>query len=291
MYVCMYVLCIELCAQFILAHHVFLYTGNISSTLIYRYFSEAVFDIHNCINVTVSDCYFLNNHGTGIILEPFRGNTGALAISYNNLNTSLQYLGNPNIIVSNCKFSNNSAYAVANILNINERFSAGVLTGRGGAMALFINETNTDISARVSNCSYNENYAREFGGGLYVNFISLGGHNALHVSVENSWFYTNQAIRGGGGLLFTGSSRSDTFNSYTIMKCHFESNGGTMGGAVFFAVAISKGHSNVVHISQSTFVGNVVTNEQSGFGAAIAATNIENFNGQELFVINTITDW
>ena len=65
----------------------------------YRYFAQAVFDMHNSLHVVVFNCSFLHNRGTGIIQEPYHGNTGALSITYNNLSLSAS---NPNITVTSC---------------------------------------------------------------------------------------------------------------------------------------------------------------------------------------------
>ena len=251
-----------------------------------RYFTEAVFDIHNCINVTVSDCYFLNNSGTGIILEPFRGNSGALAITYNYMDTSLN---GPIIIVSDCTFVNNSAAATMNRRTTNQIFATGVLTGRGGAMALFVNETNLDISARVINCSFTGNYASEFAGGLYVYFAGLGSHN---VSVEDCHFYSNRATLGAGGVIFVGT-RGNILDPhvYYATRCHFEYNSAAVGGGLYFSIDLSEGRSNMAHLSRCTFIHNMISNERDGYGAAFTVVNAENYSDKELFPINTITDW
>ena len=101
----------------------------------YRYFTEAVFDIHNSIDVTVFNCSFLHNGGTGVIQEPYRGNIGALSITYNNISSSAS---NPHITVTSCNFTNNSALARVNFRSPNQVVRSGVLTGKGGAMAVFV---------------------------------------------------------------------------------------------------------------------------------------------------------
>ena len=243
-----------------------------------------MFDIHNCINVTVSDCYFLNNYGTGIIQEPFRGNTGALAITYYNMDTSFD---NPTSIVSGCTFNNNSAAAIER-LTTNKFFSTGVFTGRGGSMGIFINEANFNIRAKVINCSYGNSYASDFGGGLYVFASGLGSHN---VSIEKTLFSSNRAIRAAGGLIFTGTS--STFSkphTFYVTQCRFESNSAGIGGALFFSSEVRNGRS-VAHISQCIFVHNILTDQQDGFGAAFTVVNSEKYTNKELFPTHTMSDW
>ena len=240
-----------------------------------------MFDIHNCINVTISDCYFLNNYGTGIILEPYRGNSGALAITYNYMDTSLN---DPIIIVSDCMFINNSAI---NHSTSNQVFSTKIFTGRGGAMAILVNESNFTVTVRVINSNYTNNYA-SLGGGLYMFLSGYALHNA---SVENCAYHSNMANLGGGGIVSAGTrglvSMQRTI-SYT--DCHFESNLALVGGGMLFSLVYSGGQSNIGHFTRCTFIGNKISNEDEGFGAALAINNGENFSNKELFP-NTMKDW
>ena len=224
-----------------------------------------MFDIHNCINVTVSDCYFLNNYGTGIILERFRGNTGALAITYYNINTSLD---DPTIIVSGCTFTNNSADSME-ITHSTKVLLTGIFRGRGGSMGIFINEPNFNIRARVINCSYINSYAREIGGGLYI----LATGRSHNVSIEESLFLLNRAIRIAGGLIFYGSRSNSNFSkphTFLVTQCQFESNSAAVGGALFFG----GDRRIVVHINQCKFIGNILTDQKDGTGAAFSNANL-----------------
>ena len=238
-----------------------------------------MFDIHNCVNVTVSDCYFLNNSGTGIIQnEPLRGNTGALAITYYNINTSLD---DPTIIVSGCNFTNNSA--MGEMTHTNQAFSTGIFRGRGGSMGIFINEPKFNIRARVINCSYISSYARETGGGLYI----LATGRSHNVSIEESLFLLNRAIGTAGGLIFYGLKSNSSFsNSHTFLvtQCQFESNSAATGGALYVG---GYGHI-VVHINQCKFMDNILTDQRDGTGAAFSNANLisDKYN---IHII--ITDW
>ena len=105
-----------------------------------------MFDIHNSIHVIVFNCSFLHNRGTGVIQEPYRGNTGALSITYNNISSSAS---NPHITVTSCNFTNNSALATVNFRSSNQVLRSGVLTGRGGEMAVFVQENHFNITVYV----------------------------------------------------------------------------------------------------------------------------------------------
>ena len=67
-------------------------------------FNESVFDIYNSDHIRIMDSNFSDNAGTGNVLLPFRGNTGAVAIGYyQNQQT------NPTVLIENCSFANNKA--------------------------------------------------------------------------------------------------------------------------------------------------------------------------------------
>ena len=155
-------------------------------------------------------------------------------------------------------------------------------------MGIFINETTVDVLARVTNCNYVNNYASDFAGGVYIFSAGHGSHN---VSIKDCTFHHNKAVRGAGGLIHVGTngtiSRPHTFY---VTRCHFESNSAGVGGAVFFSSELSEGRSNVAHISQCKFIGNILTDEH-GFGAALAVLNGENYSDRKMFPTHTLTDW
>ena len=153
----------------------------------YRYLAEAVFDIHNSLRVIVFNCLFLHNRGTGVIQEPYRGNTGALSITYYNMSSSAS---NPNNTVTLCNFINNSALATVNYRLTSQVGHRGVLTGRGGAMGVFVKKNHFNITAYIHSFYFEHNTARSFGGSLYYTFCGHGSHFA---EVNSCYFFSNSA--------------------------------------------------------------------------------------------------
>ena len=252
----------------------------------HRYFSEAVFDIHNCIEVNVKNCTFTHNYGTGIINEPFRGNTGALAITYNYLGSSAS---NPNVSVTGSVFINNSAVAITNFRTSDEVFESGVLTNRGGGMAIFVREDHFNVSALVSGCNFVKNQVRSYAGGMYILFNGSGAHSAF---VEDNFFNSNMAVIGGGGAIFVGIKGTlETPHIFSIKSCTFVNNFSTTGSGLFYSILLDGGRTNIVHIHDCKFISNVLLDQQNGFGAALAVDIADTFGEKESFPVNTISDW
>ena len=100
-----------------------------------RYFTEAVLDIFNCDYIIINNTLFEHNTGSGIDQISYRGNSGAVAIGYNNLTSNTFQ----EIEVSNSIFFNNSANANASFQTSTDIYTNYVYTGRGGALAVYKN--------------------------------------------------------------------------------------------------------------------------------------------------------
>ena len=245
-----------------------------------------MFDIHNCIDVNVQNCTFTHNYGTGIINEPFRGNTGALAITYNYLGSSAS---NPNVSVTGSVFINNSAIATTNFLTADQVFESGVLTGRGGGMAIFVRENHFNISAVVSGCYFRKNQVRSYAGAMYILFSGFGHHLAF---VEDNVYDSNMAMLGGAGVIFVGTKGTlDAPHIFSLKSCDFINNLANFGSGLYYSINLDGGQTNIVHIHDCKFVSNVLRDQQNGFGAAIAVDIADNFGEKESFPVNTMSDW
>ena len=252
----------------------------------YRYFTEAVFDIHNSIHVTVFNCLFLHNSGTGVIHEPFRGNTGALSITYNKMSSPAS---NPNITVTSCNFTNNSALATVYFKSTNQVASSGVLTGRGGAMAVFVTENHFNVTACVHGCYFAYNTARSHGGSLYILF---DGHGSHFVEVNSCCFLNNSAQLGGGGIYVGGTK--GTINAphiFHAVNCTFIGNKAICGAGFYYAIVLSSSYTNIVHLESNNFTYNSLLNGHSGYGAAIAMEIVDNYEQKGFLPVNTLTNW
>ena len=199
-----------------------------------RNFSEAALDIYNSPNISITGSTFVDNVGTGIVAIPFRGNTGAVAIGFNTIQTDIPH---PHFNVSHCNFTNNRATAENSFRTTNRAFFSRVFTGRGGGLGIFINESLHNITGVISDNVFLNNYARLFGGGLYI--VIFGERTQNFMLVERSIFDNNVARSGAGGLLMTFFSTGLLGAPHTtnVTDCSFSGNSGESGGAVLAYLA------------------------------------------------------
>uniref|UniRef100_A0A1X7UZL8 Right handed beta helix domain-containing protein n=1 Tax=Amphimedon queenslandica TaxID=400682 RepID=A0A1X7UZL8_AMPQE len=253
----------------------------------FSYFKEAVFDIHNCYNVTILESFFTSNRGTGITEKPYRGNTGSLSITYNHVETG-SIPGNPIIIIKSCRFINNSATAETSFKSANQVFGKGVLTGRGGGMAVFARENVFNISVLITDCEFKENSARSYAGGAYILFNGYGHHIVL---IKSCYFRSNYAGVGGGGQIFVGTQGlTESPHVFQIKNCTFHDNKATVGAALYYSINLDGGRSNRAHIADCVFTNNSLLSEHDGFGVAIAVDIGDNYEEKESFPVNTISN-
>ena len=217
----------------------YIYTSSFSnipySILFKRNHSEAVFDIFNCANIFINNSMFTNNRGTGISRTSFRANTGAVSIGFNNINTDVLH---PLITISGCKFVSNRATApLRSFRTTSSAFFNRVFTGRGGGLGIFVNESIHNITGTISDNAFVGNFARSFGGGLYI--VVFGDNTQNLLLVERNVFEDNLAILGGGGFIMTFFSNGieDTPHQTNITDCFFSGNSGESGGALLIYLA------------------------------------------------------
>ena len=250
-------------------------------------FSEGVFDIFNSNNITIVNSSFVNNYGTGTVLIPFRGNTGAVAIGYDN-NKPPSVVG-LNVLVDHCLFINNSARASTKTrLTSTEILSNGVFPSRGGGFGLFMRESVQNISSRIIHCQFTNNYAFSFGGGVYVAFH--GGTNQHRVTIDNCQFVNNTGRLGAGGTLLIYFTNGDINFPMTaiIQNTYYAGNRGETGGAMYIFPEYSLGgDGNVAVINNCTFLDN----EASSYGGAIATAIYSLFRYRSLLPLYHISNW
>ena len=195
-----------------------------------RNFTEAVFDIFNSANVSITVSNFVDNSGTGISRHSFRANTGAVAVGYNNIPTFFQQIS---LKVSGCNFINNRATASRMFRSTNSAFFSRIFTGRGGALGVFYNESFYNITARISDNHFENNFARSFGGSIFIVYFGNGTQN-VNILERNS-FFNNIATFGGGAVLSTFISNGvpERPHSTIMSDCIFYGNQGQSGGALF----------------------------------------------------------
>ena len=195
-----------------------------------RNFIEAVFDIFNCGNISITDSTFTDNSGTGISRYSFRANTGAVAIGYNNIPTSFPQVA---ARVERCNFTNNRATAKRSFRSTSSAFSSQIFTGRGGAIGVFHNESYYDVYISISDSHFENNYARSFGGAIYLVDFGYGTQNQN--ILERNMFVDNFACLGGGAVIstFFSNGLGERPHSALISDCAFIGNRAQSGGALF----------------------------------------------------------
>ena len=176
-----------------------------------------------------------NNSGVGRLRESVRGNSGGVAIGYNML--PAEY-ANTTLTVSDSIFMGNRAMGV---LSSENAVTAQVYVGRGGGMALYMNESQQDIHAEITNCVFESNTAELFGGGLFI--LTTSYESSQHVvNVQRTRFLGNVGMTGGAGiqLSFLNSGDVSRPHSFTLSDCTFERNRGKSGGGMNTFIGICK---------------------------------------------------
>ena len=280
-----------------------------------RYFSEAALDIYNCHHITFTGTTLEHNRGTGIVQTSYRGNTGGVSFGYNTLPS---YFSSPTLDVSNSTFLNNSATAETEILTTDRAYYRQYFTGRGGALAVFSNESDHNLYVTISDCVFEENYAQAFGGGMY---LLLGGFKIHHkILVQRNNISSNIGLRGGGGVL------AGYFNDGPLLiafvDCIISNNSGAAGGGIYVASTSGMyvvdstlhyiyftcsshtiafhlasimlvGQDNLFRVRNSFFVGNQggTGRQVDEFGAALAFSLFAVFRERSTFPLHEVTSW
>ena len=195
-----------------------------------RNFTEAVLDIFNSAEVSITNSIFVDNSGTGISRSSFRANTGAVSIGYNNVPTSFAQVS---LEVTQCNFTSNRATASTRVRSTNVAFFNRIFSGRGGAVGVFYNESYYNITGRISDNHFQNNFARSFGGAVYLVVFGEGTQN-INI-LERNVFIDNFSIGGGGAIISTFFSNGVTGRPHStyISDCTFIGNVGQTGGALF----------------------------------------------------------
>lgn len=189
-----------------------------------------MFDIFNSAEVSITNSVFVDNSGTGISRYSFRANTGAVSIGYNNIPTLFPQVS---FEVTQCNFTNNRATALKQVKSTNVAFFSRIFSGRGGAVGVFYNESYYDITVRILDNYFENNFARSFGGAVYLVMFGEGTQN-INI-LERNVFINNVSPLGGGAIISTFFSNGVVGRPHStfISDCTFIGNVGQTGGALF----------------------------------------------------------
>ena len=188
-----------------------------------------MFDIFNCASVSITDSTFIDNSGTGISRHPFRANTGAVAIGYSNVPKRYPQV---TARVVKCNFTRNRATAADKVRTTSAAFFSRIFSGRGGGLGVFFDENFYNILLDVHDNHFMENYAKSFGGALYLVTFREGTQNQYNVSKNK--FVNNFAPLGGGAIsnTFFSNGVPDSPHQLLMTDCLFKGNVGQSGGAL-----------------------------------------------------------
>ena len=253
-------------------------------SVLYSYFIEAALEIYNSETVSITNSRFSNNTGSGIILEPYRGNTGSVAITYFNSSRSNQ---NPDIKVINTTFINNSVYAKLSYRFSSRTFYRGLLTGRAGGLGVFIYEIYHNVTIHVDGCTFHDNYAQAYGGGMYIVY---SGRNSHHTgTVSNCEFNRNTGGLGGGGsaIGMVSSGLDGAPHILNIKNCLYKSNRGNKGGGLLLAFFGQGGRGKMLSVTRCMFIDNAGID----VGGALCVSAFQTFEEKESYPVNSMKNW
>ena len=189
-------------------------------------FTAAPLNIFNCWHVNITNSIFASSK-VAVAGEIFHGDSGGISIAYKSVTTN--YLDSPPYLrVANCTFKRNTAYLSYREAKVHHSVINYTYTGRGGGMAIVINEDYYNITVSTDGCTFVDNTAGYSGGALYV---SLRGKNTHHViTVSNCLFEGNSAVIGGGTHVGFATGYSAT--QFTAIGCTYRNNQADYGGAI-----------------------------------------------------------
>ncbi len=201
---------------------------------VHRYFYQGAVDIFKSIMVYVDNCVFEHNGPVSVVkAQQYRGHAGGLSIGTEEEEPT-SVLG-VHFTVKDCVFRNNTSNPLANIfLTASELLQAFVFPGRGGGCIILMN-TSFSANATIENCLFEDNFATNFGGGVYLGFSGYSSHAFL---VNRTKFVKNRSITGGGlhyGFLEGVGQGVDIM--LTVLNSEFVENSATYGGGTYLYAA------------------------------------------------------
>ena len=249
-----------------------------------------MFDIFNCHVVNILDCVFEHNRGSGQSTDSNRGNTGCLAIGYNDLNSSMNRLW---VEIRGSVFRDN--IATADVLDVRSQdtsrinlLGSNVYRGRGGAIGLFFH--NINVTTLITGCSFVNNKAF-YGGGVYIAYGGPPAQVNHKATIRGCDFFENEAEFGGAGILaaFRVSGNNNNPMITDIIDSNFTGNKAVeVAGGVGITVADSRTDEGVqARIQGCIFRGN----EAGGFGSAVRFTVLNIFFERNAASAHEVINW
>jgi hypothetical protein len=204
---------------------------NVTSAIVencsFRYFFQGALDLYNCDFIQVTGSVFEHNGPTSVIKEDqYRGHAGGLSIGYHLTPTP------PVAVISGCLFRNNTSDPSSDLVQTtSDLVRSSQFTGRGGGCAFPVNPLYS-LNATVKDCTFEDNFANSFGGGLYVAF---NGKEHNTVILRRVVFLRNRAPTAGAlEVGFVSGGNPGAQNGLLAYDSVFIENQATFGGGVYF---------------------------------------------------------
>ena len=248
-----------------------------------------MFDIFNCQDTNIVDSVFEHNSGHGLSGVTSRGNTGGVAIGFRNAPPSMREVS---VIISNTTFLNNTAFSTSFLLALDRL----VYPGRGGALGMFMSHAFDNVTVVISHCSFVENTAALFGGGIFY----LVTHESYRhkLLIDNTTFDSNSGLFGASGVMLANPLSLEELPGerepvlFKIRGCRFVNHTANSGGSISLFPSYLTGRGSQMILSDSVFVNNR-ENESDPFahGSAIAISEINIFSDRSSIPVHQITNW
>ena len=123
-----------------------------------------------------------------------------------------------NYTIQSCTFFNNNANATAPTADTLSILNGGHLNGRGGGVAFYVVHPSV-VEIKVLGCTFTNNSAPAYGGGLYVFSPELITEEDFIIA--DNHFEGNEAVGGGGvalGAAFLQKYRKENLNKIVLKE-------------------------------------------------------------------------
>lgn len=198
----------------------------------YNFTDQAAVYFNSSEDIWISNCFFMGNPATGLILYNVVGN---VLISLTNFtgskprndrlraSTNMTYGG---MIISRDVGLEEANYTINRcVFGSNENFHPML----GGGMTVILGARGSNNSITITECIFVDNRAIQ-GGGLYLN-MATDCRLLSSVSVKSSTFLSNMATAEGGGMRVLNYAIKETLRVY-LHHCVFDTNFAQYGGGL-----------------------------------------------------------
>lgn len=218
-----------------------------------------------------------------------RGNAGGVSIAYEkSIFHDLPLMFN----VIGCDFINDSTTSsLATPAFTTFLFQNRVFAGTAGGLAIYLSDERV-VTGNVSDCSFINNYATYYGGGLFLVESKLSNPSHI-VNIVNNSFTRNKADVGGGGAIFAyiGSSIRGQLLIVHVSGCLFERNMARGGAGIFDISSLGDSKVSQITIDNSKFLRNSATELGAAYTVISFSKSLTSMVYSDVQNPRIITNW